>query len=447
MRSLSHFFSSFSSGLFWRTFFYMALLVTASMLAWISSYKIVEQKPRAEQKSAQIVSIVTITRAALMHSASDKRRELLQDLARNEGIQIYLLEKEDRIVLQEQTDFFLQMKNSIRRQLDVETRFAKEVNGEEGFWISFNIANDQYWLRLDQEKITPETGLQIVGWVAISLVLILFGALFISKLINDPLSRLSIAARLVAKGEKPFPLPEKGAKEIRETNASFNQMVDDLARIDSDRAIILAGISHDLRTPLTRMQLEVEMANLSNEARAGMHSDLAQMDAIINQFLDYAKPLEIGTIESINISELLQHSAEDAKRFSDCRIKIDIEPNLMLSGSVTDLLRMLTNIFENANRYGRDVNTNQLELSVSCKKNENNMRYGIQIQVRDHGTGVPEESMDEILRPFTRVNAARSQANGAGLGLAIVDRIVKRHSGKLLLKNHPQGGLLINLEF
>jgi two-component system osmolarity sensor histidine kinase EnvZ len=447
MRSLSRFFSWFSSGLFWRTFFYMALLVTASMLAWVSSYKIIEQNPRAEQKSAQIVSIVTITRAALMHSAPDKRRELLQDLARNEGIQIYLLEKEDRVVLQEQTDFFLQMKNSIRRQLDVETRFAKEVNGEEGFWISFNIAYDQYWLRLDQEKITPETGLQIMGWAVISLVLILFGALFITKLINDPLSRLSIAARLIAKGEKPFPLPEKGAKEIRETNASFNQMVEDLARIDSDRAIILAGISHDLRTPLTRMQLEVEMANLSSEARAGMHADLEQMDAIINQFLDYAKPLEIGTIESINISELLQHCVNEAKRFSDCYIIFDIESDLLLSGSVTDLLRMMTNIFENANRYGRNSINNKLKLSVSCKKIENEMRYGIQIQVRDHGAGVPEESMEEILRPFTRVNAARSQANGAGLGLAIVDRIVKRHNGKLQLKNHLDAGLIVNLFF
>lgn len=447
MRSINHFFSWFSSGLFWRTFFYMALLVTASMLAWVSSYRIIEQNPRAEQKSAQIVSIVTITRAALMHSAPDKRRELLQDLAKNEGIQIYLLEKEDRVVLQEQTDFFLQMKNSIRRQLDVETRFAKEVNGEEGFWISFNIANDQYWLRLDQEKITPETGLQIMGWAVISLVFILFGALFITKLINDPLSRLSIAARLIAKGEKPFPLPEKGAKEIRETNASFNQMVEDLARIDSDRAIILAGISHDLRTPLTRMQLEVEMANLSNEARTGMHADLAQMDAIINQFLDYAKPLEIGTIESINISELIRHCVDEAKRFVDCSIVVDIDSDLLLSGSVTDLLRMLTNIFENANRYGRNSNNNKLKLSVSCKKIENELRYGIQIKIRDHGMGVPEESMEEIIRPFTRVNAARSQANGAGLGLAIVDRIVKRHSGRLLLKNHTQGGLLIVLEF
>ncbi|WP_436431120.1 histidine kinase dimerization/phospho-acceptor domain-containing protein, partial [Enterococcus faecium] len=90
-----------------------------------------------------------------------------------------------------------------------------------------------------------------------------------------------------------------GPTEIEEANRSFNQMVADLNRIESDRALILAGISHDLRTPLARMQLEVEMANLSDESRDGMHSDLAQMDSIIGQFLDYAKPFDANSLESI----------------------------------------------------------------------------------------------------------------------------------------------------
>lgn len=440
-------FTWFRSGLFWRTFFYLTLLVSSSMLAWVSSYRIIEEKPRAAQKSAQIISIVTITRAALTHSAPDKRRELLQDLVKNEGIQVYLLETNDQVVLQEQTDFFLEMKKSIRQRLAVETRFASQVNGENGFWVSFNIEDDQYWLRIDQDRINIKTELQILGWAATTLILTLIGAVFISKLINEPLSRLSNAARLVAKGEQPSPLPEQGPKEIRETNVSFNQMVEDLARIDADRTIILAGISHDLRTPLTRMQLEVEMANLQNDARTGMLSDLGQMDAIIRQFLDYAKPFESSTIQSTNVSDLLRQCVEDANRFPDCECKTDIEDDLMLSGSVTDLHRMFINIFENANRYGRDPLSRHLRLSVSCKLAENDLRYGIRIQIRDHGTGVPKASLETILRPFTRVNEARSQANGAGLGLAIVDRITKRHGGLIKLANHPKGGLLIRLDF
>jgi len=116
--------------------------------------------------------------------------------------------------------------------------------------------------------------MQLLGWATITMSLTLVAAVFISRLINQPLSSLSACAKLLAKGRQPKPLPETGLKEICETNASFNQMMQDLARIDSDRAIILAGISHDLRTPLTRMQLEVEMAaDLSEEARQGMQSD------------------------------------------------------------------------------------------------------------------------------------------------------------------------------
>ena len=291
----------FRSGLFWRTFFLLAILVTASMATWFVSFKVVERKPRAQQISAQIVSMVTITRAALTHSAQDKRRQLLIDLASNEGIRIYLLEEDDEIVAPDEDPFFKELSQRIRQKLGDETRFAMEVNGEPGFWLSFNIEADQYWLRLEPDRIQDETGLQILGWASVTLILTLIGAIFISKLINNPLSRLSVAARELANGRTPLPLPESGAREIKETNISFKQMVADLARIEQDRALILAGISHDLRTPITRMQLEVEMAPLDETARSGMQSDLSQMDSIINQFLDYAKPFEDHTITSVDL--------------------------------------------------------------------------------------------------------------------------------------------------
>jgi signal transduction histidine kinase len=107
-------------------------------------------------------------------------------------------------------------------------------------------------------------------------VLSLLGAALISSLVNLPLARLTAAARAIAQGKRPAPLPEKGSQEIIEANRSFNQMVDDLQQLEKDRAMILAGISHDLRTPLARMQLEVEMANLSQEAREGMQSDIGR---------------------------------------------------------------------------------------------------------------------------------------------------------------------------
>src|SRR5213075_1098314 len=150
------------------------------------------------------------------------------------------------------------------------------------------------------------------GWAGVVGVLSVLGAALISSLVNLPLARLTAAARAIAQGKRPEALPEKGPKEIIEANRSFNQMVDQLQQVESDRAVILAGISHDLRTPLARMQLELEMANLSTEAREGMQSDIGQMDDIIGQFLDYAKPTEAASFINVDISELLSDTAHEA---------------------------------------------------------------------------------------------------------------------------------------
>lgn len=437
--------SGVRSALFWRTFFLLTILVTASMAAWLISFKLVERKPRAQQISGQIVSMVTITRAALTHSAEDKRRELLLDLARNEGIRIYLLEENDKIEAQEDTVFFDELKKLIQEKLGAKTQFARAVNGEEGFWLSFIIDEDQYWLRLEQDRLQNETSLQILGWASITLILTLVGAVFISRHINAPLSNLSQAARQLAHGLRPPPLPENGPREIRETNVSFNQMVDDLARSESDRTVILAGISHDLRTPLTRLQLELEMAPVDAMTREAMQSDLSQMDGIIQQFLDYAKPLHESTFNSVHLSSLVEKIVQDVQRDSSVIILAKIDPGISITGIEIEIQRLFNNLIQNALRYARNATTNQVKLELECRFSEQPNKPLACIRLRDFGPGVPKEEITRLLRPFTRGDIARSQANGSGLGLAIVDRIVKRHGGKIRLQNHPAGGLDIQI--
>lgn len=435
------------SGLFWRTFFFLALLVMTSMAAWLGSFKVVERTPRVQQLTAQIVSVVTITRAALTHSAPDKRRELLIELASNEGIRVYLLEETDRVVEQDATETFVELANMIRTKLGGDTRFAREVNDVTGFWVSFDIEEDQYWLRLDEDRVVSASNLQFLGWAIITLVITLLGAVFISKLINEPLSQLSLAARSLAKGRKPKTLPEVGPKEIRETNASFNKMMEDLARIESDRAVILAGISHDLRTPLARMQLEVEMAELTDDARLGMQADLGQMDGIIGQFLDYAKPLETVMFETINLSELLNQVVEESSRLPDVVMRSSIGKNIQLPGNKVELRRVFNNLIENGRRYGRTPGTDHVRIDIKCGYKNREKQQGILFTYRDHGLGVPDADMKRLLRPFTRGDISRSQANGSGLGLAIVDRIVKRHGGLIRISNHANGGFMIAIAF
>jgi len=431
----------YKSGLFWRTFFLLSFLLATSMAAWVASFRFVERGPVAKQFAAQLISVVTITRAALTHSAPDLRRELLFDLASNEGIRIYPLEATDKIEPPLDSELMPKLQQSVRERLGQDTKFASRVNDIPGFWISFKIEDDdEYWLMLERNRFERVTGIQWFGWAAMVLVMSLLGAAFITRLINQPLARLAFAARSMAKGKMPHPLPETGPAEIREANGSFNQMVRDLERLETDRALILAGISHDLRTPMTRMQLEIEMANLNDDERTGMQSDIRQMDAIIAQFLDYAKPSDKADFTSIDLTTLVADTAKEAARAPTVKISTRLDENVRVMGNATDLQRVVSNLIENARRYGKKEGSNAAEIEVSCRRRKD---YAV-IRIADHGPGVPEADQEKMLHPFTRLDSARGQANGAGLGLAIVNRVVKRHGGKLKLNNRDTGGFVVS---
>jgi two-component system osmolarity sensor histidine kinase EnvZ len=429
------------SGLFWRTFVLLAFLIAASMAAWVASIRMVERTPRANQIAAQVISIVTITRSALTHSAPDSTRELLFELASNEGIRIYPREETDIVKPPPDSGLMPVIQSSVRARLGEDTDFAVSVNNIGGFWVSFKIEDDQYWLMLERERVERTSGVQWLGWATVTLVLSLLGAVFISRLINQPLAQLAAAARAIARGQQPERLPEQGPTEVREANRSFNQMVEDLNQVESDRAVILAGISHDLRTPISRMLLEVEMANLPADARQGMQSDLGQMDAIIGQFLNYAKPTDSASFTAVDLSRLLSDAAHEANRLPDVQVATDIEANIEILGNATDLKRVINNLIENARRYGKTPKTAVASIDIKCATEGNSTI----IEIADHGIGVPEGDIEYLLRPFTRMDIARGQANGAGLGLAIVDRVVLGHGGKLRLFNRSGGGLVARI--
>jgi len=437
--------ASLKSGLFWRTFFLLGALTTTSMTAWVGMISVVQHEPQVQQISSQVISVVTITHAALTHSAPELRRELLFELVSNEGIRVFPLEDDDKVEPPSSNALMPDIEKLVKAKLGEDTRFSAKVNGVSGFWVSFKIDDDAYWLMLERERIRGLTGIQWLGWASVVSVVSLLGAAFISSLINLPLRRLTQATRAFAQGKRPDPLPEKGPIEIMEANRSFNQMVDQLRQVESDRAVILAGISHDLRTPLARMQLEVEMAHLSNEAREGIQSDIGQMDAIIGQFLDYARPTEASSFINVDISELLRDTAHEAGRLPEVRISTDITDGAHAMGNATDLKRVINNLIENARRYGRTPDGDATEIDIKCSVKGLHAAKRVIIEVQDHGSGVPDDQIEQLLKPFTRLDTARGQANGAGLGLAIVERVLQRHGAELNVRNRDGGGLLIQI--
>src|SRR5690606_147968 len=215
--------------------------------------------------------------------------------------------------------------------------------------------DDHYWLVFDREQLGLTVGLQWFWWGATALLLALIGSAISVSFVNRPLAQLARVAREVARGQIPSPLPQTGPLEVREMNDAFNRMLSDLRRIEADREIMLAGISHDLRTPLARMRLEIEMSNVDDETRAAIDEDLAQIDHSIDQLMEYARPAGQIPEQGIDVSSALRELYERERSHTESlggQLTASIEPNLFARINAHDLKRIVGNLIENARRYG-----------------------------------------------------------------------------------------------
>jgi len=427
-----------SPSLFWRTLLLVLLLIVASLAAWLQSYRVLERAPRAQTISQQIVSIVNITRAALLYADPFVRSDLLAELAANEGVRIYPLETTDQVVPLPDNPLITMVGQGIVDKLGAGTRLASAVNGVTGLWISLSISDDDYWVYISRDPVVRTYGTQWIGWAAVALMLSIIGAVLITRLINRPLAQLSRASAELGSGHVPQPLKESGPIEIRTVNESFNRMVADLAKLDADRAVLLAGISHDLRTPLSRLRLELEMAPLPAETQAAMVGDIEQMDAIVRQFLDYARKTPQAPARDIDLSTAVANAVQRARIDAepDSHLEINVAGDVHVAGHATEVDRALDNLLTNAVRYGRDPGNRLLHITVALAKEGDTAV----VSVTDRGPGIAAAETERLLRPFERGQTARSDSTGAGLGLPIVDRVARMHGGELrLLPNHPRG--------
>ena len=420
--------------LLWRTFLLIAGLLVVAVMAWAAIFARAEREPRARELAQMVVSVVNLTRAALLTTQPDKRLELLIELSDREGIRVYPSEDEEKIAPLLERAVFLQMVAvEVRRQLGSDTRMSMDRDGEAGFWVSFRIeGDDEYWVMLPRERVERNLSLEWLGWGAAVLLLALAGAYLVMFRVARPLKALAAAARDVGQGRRPPQLAETGPGEIRRVTHTFNQMSSDLARLDEDRALILAGISHDLRTPLTRLRLAAEMS-ADAATREGISADIDEMDKIIGQFLDFARDTEGESPEPTNINSVVLHITEPLQR-RGARIELHLAelPPLMLRPLA--LLRLASNLINNALRHGGGT----APVEVQTRREEGR----IILEVMDRGPGIPPEEAERLKQPFTRLETARTGAASAGLGLAIVDRVARGHGGRFDLLSREGGGLI-----
>ena len=422
--------------LFWRTFALLALLVAGVVLAWQQTFKALEAEPRALETAQQLAGLVNLSRAALANTDAINRVAVIGSLSRNESVQVRVAERNDRWQPYDATPFAERVAQQLRNKLGPGTVVARSVNDDSGLWVRYAVDQDSYWLRTSDAPVNITIS-NSWWWVAIALSATAIGAALIARLINQPLRELSIAAGRIREGEYDSRLDENTrTSEIREVNMGFNRMARELAKMEEDRTVMLAGISHDLRTPLARLRLEAEMSVQDEQARQFMAQDIDQLDAIIYKFMDYARPSELE-LRPISLAEVVEREAQGFRNPAQIRITAKIPHDTKVWSDETELARVMLNLFENARRYGHEPEE-AAEVDVHCSYSG----PWVLLYVRDHGPGVPPDKLGHLTTPFYRGDTARTAATGAGLGLAIVEKSVQRLGGQLQLGNADDGGLL-----
>ena len=419
--------------LFARSFLLIALLILASAASTVQLYRVYEREPRARELAQQTTSIVNLTRAALVNADPVLRRSLLIELNEREGIRLAPLTSGEVLQPLPNEALFDLVSKKIRQALGQQTHFAYARDKVEGFWVSFSIDDDDYWVMLPRERFEPELGIE---WLAAALALVglaLAGGWFIASALSRPLGAIAAAAHEVGLGQAPAPLAETGPTEMRTVSVAFNRMAGDLAAMERERAMVLAGISHDLRTPLSRLRLSIEMSGTDRETAEGMGADVEEMDKVIGQFLAFAR----GEDEKLVDADLNELVAEVVESFRKRDAGIAFKPARLprLRFAPLAMRRAIGNLITNALNYA----SSPIEVAT--------LREGDQvvIEVMDRGPGVPQSEFERLKRPFTRLDESRAGSGGAGLGLAIVDRIARAHGGRFELTARAGGGLVARI--
>tara|TARA_B100000035_G_scaffold315307_1_gene335121 strand:+ start:3577 stop:4911 length:1335 start_codon:yes stop_codon:yes gene_type:complete len=435
----------FPKNLLNRLILIIASLIIISQLITIKVFDYFEMEPRAESMAQEISTIVKYTKAAIQSAYPSTRLDLLQSLSKMSDVKIvpaYYFENINPLP----DDIFLSMVvKKIKQNLGEDTIVTLNHYDIPGIWVSFEIGDGLFWAVIPRNVFDRPFPWHWIGWGIVVFLVSISGAYFLTTRINKPLNLLINATSKLKKGLPFTKIPEDTATEFKEVSKAFNEMASNLAKSENERRFIMGSVSHDIRTPLTRMKLSLEMLpKKSTFLKESMDQDIDEINQIINQFLDFVRGFDDEPISSLNFGNFLtelkkQHAilGHNLKISKITRSK-DIPKNLFIDVRPLAFKRLFDNLINNGVKFSK---SNKIEL-VAKLYNEK-----IVINVLDNGPGIPRAQREKLLEPFERLDQARGSIGGSGLGLAIANRIVMVHNGKLELINRRAGGLNVKLTF
>jgi len=426
---------------------FLILIATVLIIAQVVSIRIFdyfERGPRAEAVAQEIETIVNFTRVSLISSREDKRLELLSELSTKGDIRIYPAYYFEDIEPLAPDPFLQVIVSKLKARLGENTIVVTNHYGIPGLWVSFAIDQDEFWVVIPTPGDRPFPW-HWIGWGIIVAGLSIIGAYATATRINKPLNLLINATEQLKKGTFPEKLPLDSVTEFRTMSQTFNEMAESLGKVDQERKVLLAGVSHDIRTPLTRLRIAIEMLpeKIASKLKKSMEEDIFEIDNILNQFIDYVRGFNQEATVTTNLNEFFSHMKNQHQILnrnivlvSNLKIPIfyDIKP--------ISFRRLFDNLVNNAFSYSTG------EVVITIRKHKEN----ISISVLDDGPGIPPDHIQRLLKPFERfdvisINKKQIANNreGCGLGLAIVDKITEAHNGKLVISNRAKKGLEVKI--
>jgi two-component system osmolarity sensor histidine kinase EnvZ len=426
---------AFFGSLLWRTLLVVvaALVLSQAAAVWLV-HEFVTQ-PRMRVGIGQFVSHLKTINAALQTMPEAQQDQFLARIVEREGIRISPVRGTERMRPAGDVPavqlFRTHIRNLFGPEADVYVRDGERRPGQV-LWVRMPGGARDFWVAFPRGRIERDSATGFIAWGALGLAIAILATFFILWRLTRPLNELARAAERLGKGDIPPPVDERGPAEVRAVTRAFNQMKEDLQRSDRDRAAFLAGISHDLRTPLSRLRLDVEMleGRVEPEVQRGMVQDLGDMNAIIDQFIDFTRAEAAEGLSAVNLSELARSCSERALRAGvaiTCELG-DVPPLLLRPLAMQ---RLVDNLIGNAAKHAGG----EVLVRTAARPGE------VTFSVLDRGPGIPGDLAERLKEPFTRRDASRAGSSGAGLGLAIANRVATLHGGRLELLAREGGGL------
>ncbi|MCF7501920.1 MULTISPECIES: two-component system sensor histidine kinase EnvZ [Pseudoalteromonas] len=420
----------FPRSAFGQTVFLVAALLLINQIVSYITVSFYVVKPTIEQvnlilsKQVKTVFIEWEEGVEVSKEASEKFFEIT-------GIEVMTQRQAMREGLAETREYSM-LSRSMSEQLNGSARVRISQTDPLVYWVEAPQAPG-YWVRVPLTGL-QENNLEFLTFYlsSIGFLSVLGGWLF-ARHLNRPLKALQQAAVKVGVGDFSTKLEEQGSTEVIEVTRAFNQMSRGIAALENDRRLLMAGVSHDLRTPLTRIRLATEMMSDDEDyLREGIIHDIEDMNAIIDQFIEYLRHHKREELALEDLNAIVNEVVEAEQKHHR---QISFKENPSISNvpvSTVAIKRVVTNMIENAIRYS----DGDIEVETRMSSNK---KFAM-VVVNDQGPGIPESELETVFEPFKQGDAARG-SEGSGLGLAIIKRIVDMHGGRVQLLNRPEGGL------